>query len=164
MKFRLSYFVLLILLLNFGCNKAKIENVETTLGIKIPSGTKVSGHKSNNGQDYEQNLVLKFTDEGLADVIRQIEQTEYFNLQHDFHCCDGEWKNSDTAFYYEVRKNLQEEHRTGYWIIDSTNAYRFHEPNLSDIPNSSILFNEAFMVEARIVPGEKTMEYKYIKL
>jgi len=156
--------LLLITLILAGCNQAKIKNVETTLGIKIPSGTKVSGHKSNNGQDYEQNLVLKFTDEGLADVLRQIEQTEYFNLQHDFHCCDGEWKKSDTAFYYEVQKHLKETHLTGYWIIDSANAYQFHEPNLSDIPNSSILFDEAFMVEARIVRGEKTMEYQFVKL
>lgn len=164
MKDQIKLIVLIYSICLFGCNKAKIEKVESTLGIEVPAGTKVSGGKTLDGQDYEENLILEFTDDGMINLLSQVKKSKYFDLKHDFYgWSEVDWKSSDTIFYWTVRNYLKEKHLTGYWIVDSTEVYVFHQPDLSDIPNSSILFNEAFDVTARIIVNEKVMEYHYIK-
>ena len=157
-------FILIITVGIISCRKSRISEVEANLGISIPARTRVSGSTNFLGQDYEKELTLKFTEKGLNALINQIEQTEYFNLHHTFHGMDEvAWKKSDTAFYWTVREYLGEKHLTGYWMKNDSSTIVFHEPDFSDIPNSALLFDEAFQVEAELFVKERKLVYRFIK-
>jgi len=155
-------FVLIITIGSIGCRKSRINKIEANLGISIPAWTRVSGTTDYLGQDYIKELNLKFTEKGLKELLKQIEQTKYFNSNQNFYD-RGEWKKSDTAFYDSVKAYLRDKHLTGYWIKSDTSTYIFHEPYFGDIPNSAILFDEGYEIEAIILVKEKKMEYRFIK-
>lgn len=156
--------ILIITAGSISCRKSRINEIESKLGISIPAWTCVSGSINFLGQDYEKELNLKFTDKGLLELIKQIEQTMYFNLNHTFYGNNSvEWKKSDTVFYRTVRKYLGEKHLTGYWMRTDSSTIIFHEPDFSDLPNSAILFDEAYQVEAELFVKDRKLVYKFIK-
>lgn len=159
--------LILILIIIFGsisCRIARIKKIEANLGITIPAWTSVSGNTNFLGQDYIKQRTLKFTNKGLSKLIKQIEQTKYYDLHHDFYGNnETEWKKSDTAFYDTVSEYLSKEHLTGYWIKTDSSTLVFHEPDFGDIPNSAILFDEAYNIEAELFIKDKKMVYRYIK-
>lgn len=157
--------VVLVLMIGYvGCRNSRISDVESHLGVAVPAWTRVSGNLNLLGQDYENVVNLKFTQKGLNEFVHSIEQTRYFNLQHNFYGSDQvAWKNSDTTFYFSVRNGLKDLHLTGYWIKTDSSTYVFHEPDLSDIPNSSILFDEAYQIEAELNIQERMLMYRFIK-
>lgn len=148
-----------------GCRHSRISTVETTLGITIPGWTWISGHTEYLSQDYVSEFSLKFSKRGMLRLINEIEQSGYYNLNHDFYrSSDTAWDKSDSTLYSELSAHLKEKHLTGYWIKTDTSIYKFHEPNFGDIPNSAILFDEAYAIEAELNVNEKVLTYRYIKI
>lgn len=149
---------------NYACKRSRINNIESNLGIKIPLWTSLKGDKELNGQDYSRNYILKFSDKGISDLVSQIEKSIFYDLHHEFYGHDQvAWKMSDTVLYFKVRDSLKVKHLTGYWIKSDSSTLVFQEPDFSDVPNSAILFDEAYEVEAELFVEEKKMVYRYIK-
>jgi energy-coupling factor transporter transmembrane protein EcfT len=165
--FTLGFFALiLILIFTYQSNSFSISDMEKSLNIKLDGDYKVSNNEiiRQESQDYNANISIKFTDESLKELVYQIEKSPYFNLKHDFYGNDeGMWEKSDTVFYWKVRDYLKENKMTGYWVKEDKYTYVFYEPLLSDIPNSSILFHEAYMINAELSLKDKILKYEYIK-
>lgn len=155
-----------ILLFTYQPKSFSISDMEKSLNVEIDGDYDVLDNEiiRNGRQDYTANVSLKFTDESLKDLVNQIEKSSYFNLNHNFYGNDeGMWEKSDTVFYWKVRNYLKENKMTGYWVKQDKFTYVFSEPLLSDIPNSSILFLEAYMINAQLSLKDKILKYEYIK-
>lgn len=161
-----KYLLVLIALFLISCNKSTFNETGKKLGIQIPADSKIE--KENTialGQDYQKELTFSFSEKGSLEIIKEIEKSTYFNLQYTFYGSNEsvEAKN-DTVIYWKVRDYLEKNHLTGYWMKKNDSTYQFYEPALSDIPNSAILFHEAFVIEATLSLKDKLLIYKYFKL
>jgi hypothetical protein len=142
-----------------SCGNNSFDELKQNLGVSIPSDTKI------DGQDFEKEIILIFSEKGLSKLKSEIESSKYFNLQQEFYGSNEmEWQKSDTTLYWDVRNYLEKHLLTGYWIKQDEFTYRFYEPDLSDIPNSAILFHEGYVIEATLRLNDRKMSYKYIKL
>ncbi len=161
-----KYLLVFVIISFIGCNKNSFNEIGKNLGVQIPTDSKiVKDNTINSGQDYEKELTLSFSEKGLTEIIKEIENSPYFNLQNTFYGSNEiEWAISDTALYWKVRDYLEKKHLTGYWIKKDEYTYQFYEPDLSDIPNSGILFHEGFIIEATLSLKDKLLIYKYTKL
>lgn len=162
---KIALLIVLLFVLGYGgCRHSRISNVETTLGITIPGWTRISGNTEYFSQDYESEWNLKFSKKGMLRLINEIEQSGFYNLNHDFYrSSDTVWDKSDSTLYTDLTAYLKEKHLTGYWIKTDSSTYIFHEPNFGDIPNSAILFDEAYSIEAELDVTKQKMTYRYIK-
>ena len=100
--------------------------------------------------------------DALAELQEQIRQTAFYGSSRlELYGSDGvEWPKSDTLLYWKVRDHLEASQLTGLWAYDSEKGvYEFYEPNLSDIPNASILFKESYVVSAEVDLKNKTLSY-----
>jgi hypothetical protein len=142
-----------------------MDTMEETLNIEISDNYDVKTNTINyEGQDYDAIIILKLSDESINNLKGQIEKSPFFNLKHDFSRNNEiESEKSDTLLYWKVRNYLEKEHLTGYWIKKDEVTYEFYSPNLSDIPNSAILFHEGFDINASVSIKDKTLNYEYIK-
>lgn len=157
--------LIVLLILFHQPSKFSIDKMEETLQIEIKDDYDVEKNTINYfGQDYNAIIELKLSDKALKNITNKIEKSPFFNLKHDFHGNNEiEWQKSDTVLYWKVRDYLKKEHLTGYWIKKDDFTYDFYSPNLSDISNSAILFDEAFEINATISLKDKTLNYEYIK-
>jgi hypothetical protein len=108
---------------------------------------------------------IYFEENELQVLIKEIENSPFYNLQYNFNRSNAEeWLKSDTVVYWKVRNHLEEEKITGYWKKGDAYTYNFYNPNFSDIPNSALLFNEAFEIEVTLNTKSKKLIYQYYKL
>ncbi len=166
----ISPFTIVVLLtmigLGFQNNDFSIEEMEKSLNIEIEGDYSVEKNKIiwNGRQDYKATIIIKLTDESLSNLVGQIEKSKYFNLKQEFYGNDElKWKNSDTIMYWNVRNYLEEEKLTGYWVRQDSLTLEFYEPTFSDIPNSAILFHEAYIVEANLSKKDRILKFEYTK-
>lgn len=166
----ISPFTIIILLIMIGWGNAyenfSIEKMEKSLNIEIEGDYTVEKNKImwNGSQDYNAIILIKLTEESYANLVGQIEKSPFYNLNQDFYGNDElKWKNSDTVMYWKVRNYLEGKKMTGYWIQEDSLSYDFYEPTLSDIPNSAILFHEAYIVEAHLSKKDKILKFDYVK-
>jgi hypothetical protein len=156
---------LIIIIASHQPSKFSMDTMEETLNIEISDNYDVKTNTINyEGQDYDAIIILKLSDESINNLKGQIEKSPFFNLKHDFSRNNEiESEKSDTLLYWKVRNYLEKEHLTGYWIKKDEVTYEFYSPNLSDIPNSAILFHEGFDINASVSIKDKTLNYEYIK-
>lgn len=110
-------------------------------------------------------MEIEFEENELQELIKEIENSPFYNLQYNFNRSNSEeWLKSDTTVYWNVRNHLKEEKMTGYWKKGDPYTYNFYNPNFSDIPNSALLFNEAYEIEATLNIKSKKLIYRYYKL
>lgn len=142
-----------------------LNTMEETLNIDIADDYDIEKNTINyNGQDFNAIIKLKLSDVAIEKITNQIESAPFFNLKQDFFGNDEvEWQKSDTLLYWKVRNYFEKEHLTGYWVKRDDFNYDFYSPNLSDIPNSAILFNEGFDIKASLSLKDKTLNYEYIQ-
>ncbi|MDE5418463.1 hypothetical protein L3049_10625 [Labilibaculum sp. DW002] len=142
-----------------------VNKIEDAIGIDLPLFYETNQNNINyNGSDYNAKVILVFSETGTKDIVDQIKASNHFNLQHKFHGSNEmEWLKSDTIFYYQIINDLQESNITGYWIKTDSVTYKFYEPDLSDIPNSSILFHEGYNVSASFLIKDRKLEFNYYK-
>lgn len=142
-----------------------VKKMQKTLNIEIEGEFIIEKNEINySGQDYDAIITLKLSEESLKKISEKIEKSPFFNLKQDFYRNnENEWLKSDTVLYWKVRNYLKKEHLTGYWKKKDEFTYEFYSPNLSDIPNSALLFNEGFDIEANLSTKDKLLTYKYIK-
>lgn len=143
-----------------------VNTMEETLNIKIDGDYDVKKNElvRHGLNDYNAKISIKLTDESLANLVSQIEKSPFYNLKRDFYGNDEEyWKKSDTLNYWKVRNYLEDRKLTGYWVSQDDNTLNFYEPLLSDIPNSSLLFNEAYKIEAQLSRKAKMLTFEYTK-
>ena len=159
-------FMAFVIVSLIGCSGNSFDELKHNLGVSIPSDTKIGMNKTtNSGQDFEKEIILIFSEKGISELKSEIESSKYFNLQQKFYGSNEmEWQKSDTTLYWDVRNYLEKQLLTGYWIKQDEFTYRFYEPDLSDIPNSAILFHEGYVIEATLKLNNRKMSYKYIKL
>ena len=142
------------------------QTIAQDLGISIPYwGTSVTAYadtKSGFRGEGEITATLALDADALAELQEQISQTAYYDSsKRVLHGADEPaWAKSDTVFYWKVRDHLEATHLTGLWVYDpEKHAFEFYEPNLSDIPNSSILFKESYVVSAEVNLKNRTLTY-----
>jgi hypothetical protein len=98
----------------------------------------------------------------LAEVQEQIRKTAFYDSSRlELYGSDSlGWIKSDTLLYWRVRNHLEASQRTGLWVYDSEKgAFEFYEPNLSDIPNAALLFEESYTVSAKLNLKNRTLTY-----
>ncbi|MHA8103815.1 hypothetical protein [Aquirufa nivalisilvae] len=143
-----------------------IDTMEESLNIKLIGDYHVEKNDliRNGRQDYHAKILIKLTDESFVNLVNQIEKSPFYNLKQDFYGNDEEnWKKSDTLTYWKVRKYLEKRKLTGYRVKQDNSTLNFYEPLLSDIPNSSLLFDEAYKIEAWLSMKDKLLTFVYVK-
>jgi hypothetical protein len=161
-------FILVIgfLIVTYKPSKFSISELEDSIGLSLPRGYKVNiNQMTHSFQDYSAEVELEFEENELQELIKEIENSPFYNLQYNFNRSNAEeWLKSDTTVYWKVRNHLEEEKMTGYWKKGDADTYNFYTPNFSDIPNSAFLFNEGFDIEATLNIKSKKLIYRYYKL
>jgi hypothetical protein len=168
--FRLSFLLLLPaigLYLGVSAKLASRRSIGQDLGISIPYwGTSVTAYvdtKSGFRGEGEITATLVLDADALDELQEQIRQTPYYDSSKlELYGSDGiEWPKSDTLLYWRVRDHLEATRLTGLWVYDpEKGAFEFYEPNLSDIPNASILFKESYTLSAEVNLKNRTLSYK----
>lgn len=144
-----------------------IKNVEKDLNISLvkPYEVELNNTDQIDWQDFTATVIISFEEESFNKVEQQILESKYFNLYQDFYGNNTiKWAESDTDLYWEVRNYLEANKLTGYWVREDSLTYVFFEPNLSDIPNSAILFNKGYMIRASLSKENLKLYYQYIGL
>jgi hypothetical protein len=143
-----------------------VFHVEDTIGIDLPFWSKINKNKiTHNRQDFVAEVELEFNKKQLKKIIHQIEESPYYNHQFDnYYEDENEKPVGDSLAYWTLRNHLENTGLTGYWIKEDSVTFFFKEPNLSDIPNAAILFNEGYSVTARLNTQRRILKYKYSKL
>lgn len=158
--------VLIVFTVAYQPKSFSVDTMEESLNIELEGDYSVINNSiiQNGQQDYNATVVINLSNESLENLISQIEKSTFYNLNRNFFGNDElKWKNSDTVTYWKVRNYLEEKKLTGYWIKQDNTTYAFFKPMLSDIPNSAILFNEAYDIEAQLSKKDKTLKFKYTK-
>jgi len=162
--------LLLVPLFGFGVHLfTELDQRQTIgqdLGISLPYwGMTVIEYRDNISSfrgEGEINATLALDADALAELQEQIRQTTFYDSsKHVLHGADElAWAKSDTVFYWKVRDHLEATHLTGLWVYDpEKGVYEFYEPNLSDIPNASILFKETYTLSAEVNLKTRTLSY-----
>uniref|UniRef100_UPI004047FCC2 hypothetical protein n=1 Tax=Algoriphagus sp. TaxID=1872435 RepID=UPI004047FCC2 len=146
---------------------ASRRSIGQDLGISIPYwGTSVTAYQdkvSSFRGEGEIRASLVLDADALAELQEQIQQTPYYDSSKlELYGSDGiEWPKSDTLLYWRLRDHLEATRLTGLWVYEpEKEAYEFYEPSLSDIPNSSILFKESYVVSAEVNLKNRTLSYR----
>lgn len=146
---------------------ASRRSIGQDLGISIPYwGTSVKAYQdkvSSFRGEGEITASFILDADALAKLQEQIRQTAFYDSsKYVLHGADElAYAKSDTAFYWKVRDHLEATRLTGLWVYDpEKEAFEFYEPNLSDIPNASILFKESYVVSAEVNLKNRTLSYR----
>ena len=133
------------------------QTIGQDLGISLPywgiTMTDFTDNISFFRGEGEIRASLALDADALAELQEQIRQTAFYDSsKHILHGADElAWAKSDTVFYWKVRDHLEATHLTGLWVYDSEKgAYEFYEPNLSDIPNAALIFEETYTLSAEL--------------
>lgn len=163
--------LLLVPLFGFGAHfltgLVQRHSIGQDLGISLPFwGTRMLAYTdistSFRGEG-EINASLTLDADALAEIQEQIRQTAFYDSSRlELYGSDSlGWIKSDTLLYWKVRNHLQASQQTGLWVYDSEKGiYEFYEPNLSDIPNAALLFEESYTVSGEVNLKNKTLSYK----
>ena len=136
---------------------SKRHSIGQDLGISLPYwGTRMLAYTdittSFRGEG-EINASLALDADALAEIQEQIRQTAFYDSSRlELYGSDSlGWIKSDTLLYWRVRNHLEASQQTGLWVYDpEKGAFEFYEPNLSDIPNASLLFEESYTLSAEL--------------
>jgi hypothetical protein len=162
----IGLFLIGFAILFYKPDRFSVHQVENTLGIDIPFWSQLTNNKiTHYRQDYVAEVELQFTENQLENILDQIEKSPYYNYQFQDYAEDENGKSvGDSLAYWTLRNHLEKTGSTGYWIKEDSVTFFFKEPNLSDIPNAAILFNEGYSVTARLNTQQRILKYKYGKL
>ena len=163
--------LLLVPLFGFGVHSiSELDQRHTIgqdLGLSLPYwGTTMTEYRDNISSfrgEGEIRASLVLDADALAELQEQIRQTAFYDSSKlELYGSDGiEWPKSDTLLYWRVRDHLEATHLTGLWAYDQEKGvYEFYEPNLSDIPNASILFKESYVLSAELNLKKRTLSYR----
>jgi hypothetical protein len=154
-------------LVSIGAELARRSEISTDLGVAIPYWgtklTKYSESKSGFRREGEVLAEIELDADAFEDLAQQLRETEFYDSSKQvLHGGDElAWAQSDTVFYWKVRNHLEKNKRTGLWVYDpERKVYEFYEPNLSDIPNAAILFEESYVISAELNLKNRTLVYK----
>ena len=155
-----------VLCLNLSAKLYHRSDISADLGVQLPYwGTNLTEYtesKSGFRGEGEINASLALDADALAEVQGQIRQTDFYDSSRlELYGSDSlGWIQSDTLLYWRVRNHLEASQRTGLWVYDSEKGtYEFYEPNLSDIPNAALLFEESYTVSAEVNLKNRTLTY-----
>lgn len=163
--------LLLVPLFGFGVHLfTELDQRQTIgqdLGISLPYwGTRMLAYSdittSFRGEG-EINASLALDADALAELQEQIRQTAFYDSSRlELYGSDSlGWIKSDTLLYSKVRNHLEASQRTGLWVYDyEKGVYEFYEPNLSDIPNAALLFEESYTLSAEVNLKNRTLSYR----
>ncbi len=167
---RLSSLLLLpasVLCLNLSAELYHRSDISADLGVQLPywgtDMTEYTESKSGFRGEGEVLATLEFDTEAFEELKTKIRQTAFYDSSRlELYGSDGiEWPKSDTLLYWRVRDHLEANQLTGLWAYDQEKGvYEFYEPNLSDIPNASILFKESYVLSAELNLKNKTLSYR----
>lgn len=166
---RLSLLLLLpasVLCLNLSAELYYRSNISADLGVQLPywgtNMTEYTENKSGFRGEGEVLATLEFDTAAFEEFKTQIRQTDFYDSSRlELYGSDSlGWIKSDTLLYWRVREHLEATQLTGLWVYDpEKGAFEFYEPNLSDIPNSSILFKESYVVSAEVNLKNRKLTY-----
>jgi hypothetical protein len=166
---RLSLLLLLpasVLCLNLSAELYYRSNISADLGVQLPywgtNMTEYTENKSGFRGEGEVLATLEFDTAAFEEFKTQIRQTDFYDSSRlELYGSDSlGWIKSETLLYWRVREHLEATQLTGLWVYDpEKGAFEFYEPNLSDIPNSSILFKESYVVSAEVNLKNRTLTY-----
>lgn len=145
-------------------HKFPIGEVEKTLNIKLEKPYKIERNNTYaiDWQDFTATVIVSFNESSFKAVEQQIIDSKYYNLYQNFYGNNTlKWAESDTTLFWEVWDYLYESELTGYWVKKDSLTYKFFEPNLSDIPNSAILFHEGYIIEATLSKENLKLFYRF---
>lgn len=147
-------------------SRFSIYKLQKSVGVTMPWLYSVEKNSIEySRQDYTATVELRFSGRGMRTMLRRIEKSGFDNFRHNHSAYETKLRFvSDTAFYNSITQFLEKERLTGIWIKTDSVTYRFIEPSLGDIPNSAILFQKAYVVQAIIKVKEKRLCYKYHKI
>lgn len=168
--FRLGLLILIPaigVLVSISTELAQRTEISTDLGVAIPYWgtklTKCTESKSGFRGEGEVLAEIELDADAFEDLAEQLRETEFYDSSKQvLHGGDElAWAQSDTVFYWKVRNHLEKNKRTGLWVFDlERKVYEFYEPNLSDIPNAAILFEESYIISAELNLKKRTLAYK----
>jgi hypothetical protein len=155
-----------VLCLNLSAELYHRSDISADLGVQLPYwGTNMTEYtESKSGFRGEGEVLarLEFDTAAFEEFKTQIRQTAFYDSSRLalFGSDSLGWIKSDTLLYWKVRNHLEASKLTGLWVYDlEKGIYEFYEPNLSDIPNAALLFEESYTVSAELNLKNRTLRY-----
>lgn len=147
-------------------SRFSMYKLQKSVGVTLPWLYSVEKNTIEySRQDYTATVELRFSGRGMRTMLRRIEKSGFYNFRHNLSAYDAKLRlANDTAFYNDIAVYLEKERLTGIWTKTDSVTFRFIEPELGDIPNSAILLQKAYVVQAMINVKEKRLYYKYHKI
>ena len=155
-----------VLCLNLSAELYHRSDISADLGVQLPywgtNMTEYTESKSGFRGEGEVLATLEFDTAAFEEFKTQIRQTAFYDSSRlELYASDSlGWIKSDTLLYWRVRNHLEVSQRTGLWVYDTEKGtYEFYEPNLSNIPNAALLFEESYTVSGELNLKNRTFTY-----
>jgi hypothetical protein len=151
----------------FISNKFSRKEMEKVLNITLVKPYNVDYNYIDriDWQDFTATVIVSFEESSFKAVEQQIIESKYYNLYQDFHGNNTfKWAESDTTLFWEVWDYLYENELTGYWVKEDSLTYKFFEPNLSDAPNSMVLFRQGYIIQGTLSREKLELFFRYIQI
>ena len=137
--------ILIISMLFSSCSgdKVRMEEMchELNLDIKENTFTQIKNETDGVGPDYTISIILKFDQNSLEKIVKQIVTSPHFNRQTE----------NDTNIFF--KKTLEKIHRRGIWKRNTT-GYEF----------VAYYFTDGELVTSKIDTVKQTLEYTFTHL
>ena len=133
---------ILIILILTSCSgeKTRLELLENELELNLPDNFETIENSTDGFVDFEINILLKFDNNGLRMITKQIEKSKYFewsNIQvlskfpdkmtiiNQDTTINGIWKNDINGYYFEFYGDWSEPVSAKLDTIEKTLKFTF---------------------------------------